>query len=84
MKGTTISTVVDTWKDKYMTLSGQEDIDYVLAKDAVVIDLTDSDISDVADYADAIADGMELTATVIFDKDEETVTFMVVDHKNAE
>ena len=84
VKGTTISTVVDTWKDKYMTLSGQEDIDYVLAKDAVVIDLTDSDISDVADYADAIADGMELTATVIFDKDEETVTFMVVDHKTAE
>ena len=67
-----------------MTLSGQEEVDYVLSDGAIVIDLTDNDIADVADYADAIADGLELTATVIFDKDDETVSFMVIDHKAAE
>ena len=84
VKSSTISTIQSTWKDKYMTLVGQEDVDYVLADRAIVIDLTDNDISDVADYADAIADGMSLTATVIFDDDDEVVTFMVIDYKDAE
>ena len=84
VKDTSIATVVGTWKDKFMTLSGQEEVDYVLADGAIVIDLTDNDIADVADYADAIADGMALTATVIFDKEDETVSFMVIDHKAAE
>ena len=78
VKASTISTVTDTYKDKWMTIAADEDTDYVLADDATVIDLTDNDIADVADLAAAIEDGEKIVATVIFDDDDEVVTFMVI------
>jgi len=78
VKESNISTVEETWRDKYMTLVGQE-ADFVLADDAVVIDLSENSIRDVADYAEAIEDGASIKATVVFDKAEETVTFMLIE-----
>ena len=78
VKASAISTVTDTYKDKWMTIAADEDTDYVLADDATVIDLTDNDIADVADLAAAIEDGEKIVATVIFDDDDEVVTFMVI------
>ena len=78
VKATAISTVTDIFRDKYMTLAGLE-ADFVLADDAAIIDLSDNAISDLADLADAMADGLAIRATVVFDKGEETVTMMVIE-----
>ena len=78
VKSANISTVEEVYRDKYLTLAGQE-ADFTLASDAAVIDLSDNGIRDLADLADAMEDGLSIRATVVFDAGEETVTMMVIE-----
>ena len=78
VKESAIAAVTEVYRDKYIALDGQE-ADFLLDDGAVIIDLSDNSIRDLADLAEAMEEGLSIRATAVFDKSEETVSMLVIE-----
>ena len=71
-----VADVVDTWKDT-LTLKGETDVDFALADDCIVLDLSENGIEDVETLADYM-DENAVTAIAVYDAEDEEVTYLVI------
>ena len=73
-----IADVEGVWRGKYLTLAGDEDTDYVLTDDAVILDLSGNAIEDLADLSGCM-DEDAVTARAIFHHKKDTVLFLLIE-----
>lgn len=78
VKSTAIAVVEEIFRNKYVTLAGQE-ADFILDEDAAVIDLSGNSIRDLADLSEAMEEQENLRATAVFDAGEERITMLVIE-----